>query len=131
MNIKKYENREADKFDCKCKNGADEIVYSYTGTFCFICFGNIGREVSGRDLIREKVRRRDKHTCQDCKKVWGRGMRRFDIHHLNGLCGKKSRKYDRVSEMDNLITLCHKCHFNRPEHPHRTKNRRKRLQINK
>lgn len=44
------------------------------------------------------------------------GRRLFDIHHLNGLCGKKSKGYDRVSEIDGLITLCHKCHYNRPEH---------------
>lgn len=73
-------------------------------------------ELSGRDFTREKVRIRDNHTCQDCKKVWEQGTRRFDVHHLNGLCGKKSRGYDNSSEMDGLITLCHRCHFNRPEH---------------
>jgi 5-methylcytosine-specific restriction endonuclease McrA len=70
----------------------------------------------GRDLNREKVRVRDNHTCQDCGKKWEEGQRRFDVHHLNNLCGKKSRGYDKISEMDILITLCHKCHFNRPEH---------------
>lgn len=40
-------------------------------------------------------------------------LRRFDIHHLNGLCGKRSLKYDKVDAMPGLITLCHKCHFNR------------------
>lgn len=74
------------------------------------------RRHTGRNWTREKARMRDNWICQDCKKVWIKGSRRFDIHHLNGLCGKKSRAYDKVSEIDGLVTLCHKCHFNRPEH---------------
>lgn len=72
--------------------------------------------LTGTDYTRELVRQRDSFTCQDCGKKWKKGTRRFDIHHINGLCGKKSKAYDKVSEMDGLITLCHKCHFNRPEH---------------
>ena len=87
--------------------------------------------MEGRELVREKARKRDNWTCQDCgliKYPWdikehnknikglkGR-IKSLDIHHLNGLCGKKSKGYDKVSEIDGLITLCHKCHFNRPEH---------------
>lgn len=68
--------------------------------------------LTGRDFIREQVRKRDKYTCQKCGKKWKKGMRRFDVHHLNGMCGKMSRGYDRVIYMDELTTLCHKCHFN-------------------
>lgn len=71
---------------------------------------------TGRDMVREMARNRDKHTCQDCGKKWREGIRRFDVHHLNGLCGKRSRKYDKVASIKALVTLCHKCHFNRPEH---------------
>lgn len=80
---------------------------------------------SGRDLVREQVRIRDNHTCQDCKKIWVNGKRRFDVHHLNGLCGKKSKGYDNTKSMDGLITVCHKCHYNRPEHRCKTKEFRK------
>lgn len=72
--------------------------------------------LSGRDVIREKVRKRDKYTCQGCSRVWEPGTRRFDVHHLNGLCGKKSKKYDRVAEIGGLITLCHRCHYRHPLH---------------
>ncbi len=72
--------------------------------------------LEGKDRTREIVRKRDGYTCQNCKKVWREGGRRFDVHRLNGLCGKKSKKYDKVSEIEGLITLCHKCHFNHPEH---------------
>lgn len=68
--------------------------------------------VSGRDLVRFRVRSRDNFTCQDCGKVWVEGKRHFDVHHLNGLCGEKSRGYDSEKDMCGLITLCHKCHFN-------------------
>lgn len=72
--------------------------------------------LEGRDLIREKVRILDNHQCQDCKKKWEESTRRFDVHHLDGLCGKKSKGYDSIKDIDSMITLCHKCHFNRPEH---------------
>ena len=66
---------------------------------------------SGRDRTREAVRIRDKRTCQDCGKKWKEGQRRFDIHHLNGECGKKSRGYDRIADIKGLITFCHSCHM--------------------
>lgn len=73
-------------------------------------------KLGGRDRTRELVRMRDNHTCQTCGKKWEEGQRRFDVHHLNGVCGKKSRKYDKVRDHVGLITLCHKCHFNHPSH---------------
>ena len=82
-------------------------------------------KMGGKDRTRELVRIRDNHTCQMCGKKWRKNksfpMRRFDVHHLNGVCGKKSMAYDKVSEMDGLITLCHKCHFNHPEHSRKLK----------
>lgn len=65
----------------------------------------------GKDIVREAVRRRDGYKCYLCEKKWKEGERRFDVHHLNNLCGKKSRKYDRVSETNFMITLCHRCHL--------------------
>ena len=77
------------------------------------------------------VRERDKFTCQDCgdvrrpeevheynEKLTGlKGrIKLFDIHHINGLCGKNSKGYDSTKDMSGLITLCHRCHYNRPEH---------------
>lgn len=83
---------------------------------CSLCL-NTGKAVDhkkfeGRDYVREQVRIRDERTCQQCGKVWMEGQRRFDVHHLNGMCGKKSRDYDQLSSMEGLITYCHKCHIN-------------------
>ena len=64
----------------------------------------------GRDYPRELARQRDKRTCQLCGKLWEEGTRRFDVHHLVG-CGLLSREYDKVADLDNLITFCHKCHL--------------------
>lgn len=89
--------------------------------FCKRCQKRLPKK-EGRELTRTLVRIRDNFTCQDCgkrrlpKDIAGTHKRLFDVHHLNGLCGKRSRSYDKVSEIDGLITLCHKCHFNRPEH---------------
>ena len=68
-------------------------------------------KLQGRDKNREKARIRDKHICRDCGNKWEKGKRRLDCHHINGLCGKKSRRYDK--NINDLITLCHKCHYNR------------------
>lgn len=91
----------------------------------------LSKKFSGRDVVREQVRIRDNHTCQDCKKIWREGNRRFDVHHLNGLCGKKSRGYDTVQDMEGLVTLCHKCHYNRPEHRMKVKTRERLERLTK
>lgn len=81
----------------------------------------------GREFSRSLVRLRDNWTCQDCGKRRTPAMakrfkkRLFDVHHINGMCGKKSRSYDRVSDIAGMVTLCHRCHFNRPEHTNKKK----------
>lgn len=91
-----------------------------TVVFCKKCFKTYltrksGTQLEGQDWVREIARIRDKHTCQKCFKVWCKGSRRFDVHHLNGNCGKKSRSYDKLKDIDSLTTLCHKCHLNLDE----------------
>lgn len=88
--------------------------------FCNICWKNLfirksGSLVDGMDRTREVVRIRDNHTCQKCKKKWIPGRRRFDIHHLNGKCGRYSRSYDNIDSIHALITYCHKCHMSLDE----------------
>jgi len=91
---------------------------------------------TGREFTRISVRIRDNFTCQDCgnkrtleevtnhnkkqKGLKGR-IKLYDIHHINGLCGKKSKGYDSIKNMSTLVTLCHKCHYNRHEHICKTK----------
>lgn len=86
---------------------------------------------TGRDRAREMVRIRDNHTCLDCgiklttlnvlktnsliKGLKGK-IKCLDVHHINKQCGKNSRGFDSTKNLSGMITLCHKCHFNRPEH---------------
>lgn len=87
--------------------------------------------LEGREYVRQLVRLRDNETCQDCglirtresvlkyneKKEGLKGkIKCLDVHHLNGVCGKKSLGYDKLTDMDGLITLCHSCHFSRHDH---------------
>jgi hypothetical protein len=87
--------------------------------------------LEGRARARALVRIRDDYTCQDCgltrpieevqkhnSKITGlRGkMKSLDVHHTHGQCGKNSRGYDSTSDISKMITLCHRCHYNRPEH---------------
>lgn len=88
-----------------------------TFNFCAHCNNRFftrknGNILSGLDRPREIVRIRDNHTCQNCKKIWKNGMRRFDVHHLNGNCGRYSTSYDKVIDIEGMTTLCHKCHMN-------------------
>lgn len=74
-----------------------------------------GIESGSRERIRELVRIRDNHRCQICGIYWKKKRRRFDVHHLD--CDKdKSRKCDKIEDMSNMITLCHKCHLNLEDH---------------
>lgn len=94
------------------------------------------RQDTGRSRAREMVRLRDKHTCQDCgfklktvdvlmhnmkKKTLKGKLKSLDVHHINGMCGKNSLGYDSPKDISGMITLCHKCHFNRPEHKTKSK----------
>lgn len=71
---------------------------------------------SGRDRNRGLVRGRDANTCQSCGIQWKGKGRRFDVHHLDGKCGKFSRSYDSVSILHQLVTVCHRCHYNLHDH---------------
>lgn len=85
----------------------------------------------GRGRARMLVRMRDNFTCQDCgavrmpeeveehnsKMATLKGRKRlFDVHHTHGQCGKNSLGYDSTKDLTKMVTLCHKCHYNRPEH---------------
>lgn len=85
----------------------------------------------GRDRTRALVRERDKYTCQNCGKIrtpetvreHNKGLptlkgriKLFDVHHLKGQCGENSLGYDSTKNLKGLITLCHKCHYNRHDH---------------
>lgn len=71
------------------------------------------KKMGGRDYVREIVRARDNFTCQICLKKWSEGKRRFDVHHLEEkLEGKVGNKYKNNTDLNQMITLCHKCHLN-------------------
>lgn len=111
---------------CNCKN----LLTEGRRKWCTDC-RDITTGRGGRELIRDTVRKRDNYTCQDCgfvrnvehvrkynkniKTLKGK-IKSLDIHHLEGLCGKRSKSCDKIEDMHLLITLCHKCHYNRPEH---------------
>lgn len=70
----------------------------------------------GRERVRGIVRGRDNNTCQACGKVWDGKSKRLDVHHLKGKCGLKTRDYDSPNTIHDLITVCHKCHYNLHDH---------------
>jgi 5-methylcytosine-specific restriction endonuclease McrA len=92
-----------------------------------------GFKSGSRDRIRVIVRIRDNHTCQSCKKVWEPGSRRFDVHHNDEKFDGKSpflsvKESDR-DNIENMVTLCHKCHLNLPMTTAKMSGGRKTLEL--
>jgi len=85
--------------------------------FCDHCIIENKLGNGGKEITRGIVRGRDNNTCQVCGYKWnGTEKKRLDVHHLEGLCGKYSKSYDRPDRMHLLITVCHKCHYNLHDH---------------
>jgi 5-methylcytosine-specific restriction endonuclease McrA len=72
----------------------------------------MNKPLEGRDFLREKIRERDGHECQECGEVWEDGMRRFDVHHVGSIRkSSENRKYKNHNPK-RLVTICHRCHMN-------------------
>lgn len=61
-----------------------------------------GYHLSWKESLREEVRKRDGYKCQECKIPQAECLTKLDVHHKDN--NKKN------CSMDNLISLCHKCH---------------------
>ncbi len=106
----------------KCVKCSIELGVCESGRYCMTCQEFRAKYaldmLGGLDRIREEVRIRDDHICQECGKVWIEGRRRFDVHHLDPNMEGRSKergqyKLDKEN-MDKMITLCHKCHLGLP-----------------
>lgn len=53
--------------------------------------------------LRAEVLKRDKHTCQMCKKK----KKKLEIHHIHKWANAVHLRFD----PGNCITLCSSCHF--------------------
>jgi len=94
--------------------------------FIILELGGKPYHLKGRERGRMLVRLRDQFKCRGCGaqrtirqalklRAKGESAKLFDVHHLDGLCGKKSTGYDSPKNISRLITLCHKCHYNHHE----------------
>jgi hypothetical protein len=55
------------------------------------------------DELKERIRKRDGYTCQECGKTQKELDRKLDVHHID---------YDKQNNNeDNLISLCSSCHM--------------------
>ena len=68
-------------------------------------------KLQGREHLAAKVRLRDNYTCRKCRKLWKFGERKFDTHHIYP-DDEGDRSYRNYKKIDEMITLCHKCHLN-------------------
>lgn len=60
----------------------------------------------GWETARRKTLKRDDNTCQSCKR--NKIQRRIDVHHI--IPFKKFDNFIEANNLDNLISLCYKCH---------------------
>lgn len=91
------------------------------------------RYLAGRDYIRWIVRLRDGNQCQLCLKKGGDVLddkRALDVHHFDNK-KENAKGYDRITELNEMITICKHCHSNLKQHRQAMKDgwekRRKRL----
>jgi hypothetical protein len=61
----------------------------------------LGRNILGLMKWKKLVKQRDNYTCQKCGSI-----ERLNVHHINNYKQFKEQRTD----IDNGITLCHKCH---------------------
>jgi hypothetical protein len=99
-------------------------IFSWTSRKIPYCFECLPQNAGGRDRKRFLVRARDNFTCQECGLVrrpteCKNGKKNLDVHHLNGLCGKLSVACKNEVDISQMITVCHKCHYNRFDHSHK------------
>ncbi len=57
---------------------------------------------------RNKAIERDKGVCQICNEVIGKSI---DVHHIDEKSYAKKKETIPNHSLDNLVCLCHKCHF--------------------
>lgn len=99
---------------CTCECGNETVVCGTSlreRTNSYVCrHTNRKNKLQGRDFTREQVRKRDDYTCHICSRQWKHGEKRFDVAPLIGI---NSKKYNKVSETDALVTLCHSCNCSR------------------
>lgn len=103
LNYKKRGYKDLDEYEVEIKEKY-EITHSYKDKKALKLF-------KGIDLPRQIIRWRDDFKCQDCKRNWFSGNKRFPVHHID--CDKdKTNKIDNLDvEYNNLITLCYRCHL--------------------
>lgn len=58
---------------------------------------------------RNKARKRDNNTCQDCGKT--DDYRLLDVHHIIPFKTFGLKNHKEANRLSNLITLCHTCHM--------------------
>lgn len=91
-------------------------------------YNSEGIRKTGREFLKEVVRKRDNWTCQICGKKWEEGERSLDVHHLDEeLEGKNGLKYESCKNIDRMITLCHRCHLGLESVRNKMKRDRKKL----
>lgn len=87
------------------KEWIDKQRIKISGDKCWLWKGGISKEPYGiefSNLLRERIRRRDKFTCQECGFIQNQLGYKLIVHHID--FNKKN------NHPSNLISLCRSCH---------------------
>lgn len=78
--------------------------------------GGVSHTYGRRDWkkTRQRIRKRDKYTCQGCGRRWRSRQRHFDVHHIRPF--DLFEDPEKANADSNLITMCRRCHmrFHKP-----------------
>ncbi len=85
----------------KLRKKAEEAWAASCSTECLSEYRTYGMRFNKR--LKKKIRKRDKYTCQECKKTEKELEHTLHIHHID------YQKNNNFSA--NLISLCRKCHL--------------------
>lgn len=106
-----YSKKWSKCVDCECEiwgnNTRCRACYTLwnIGENVHSWMGGVSKEPYGKawnNRLKEDVRNRDNHRCQECGVPQQECSTRLDVHHID---------YNKTNnDMSNLISLCHACH---------------------
>lgn len=71
------------------------------------------------DAARKAARARDNYTCQDCGITEAELGKALDVHHLVRFGDFGRHRHEEANRLDNLVSLCYRCHTRREWHDNR------------
>lgn len=94
-----------------CKKKLPKWKRKYCSNECWNDWFNSNSHIFDWNALKEKALGRDKRTCQECGHNENFGDNPLQVHHIKPI-SEGGKEFD----INNCITLCHKCHWKKHNH---------------